>query len=352
MRTHARMLVLPLALLTATVAVAGQVAAGCAFDFADCQYTFGFGCPGGSGAATGAGAGATGSTSSAMTGGGGPGGCTDAAECAVPAGLCFSLGTATCIDGRCVVTYQAGLSPSQQYGSCETRLCDDAGAWMLVPDAGNVYVDDGNSCNLNGCSMGAPTQNTLTQDTMCLTSTMGMGYCEHDPYSGILSCEECNQDDQSTCSGVPGTTCAKGGKCVPAHCTNGIFDPTLGETDVDCGGPCLPCAATKGCGGHLDCASQVCIGGQCQAPSCTDNVQNETETDVDCGGMCQPCANHYQCSQPSDCMSGVCLPVIVGSPNLCAYPTCDDGVQNGGETGIDCGGSCLPCASADAGDAG
>ena len=27
-------------------------------------------------------------------------------------------------------------------------------------------------------------------------------------------------------------------------------------------------------------------------------------------------------------------------------PTCTDGIQNGDETGVDCGGSCTPCSSA------
>lgn len=47
--------------------------------------------------------------------------------------------------------------------------------------------------------------------------------------------------------------------------------------------------------------------------SCFDGIKNGDETGVDCGGSCVAC------------------------------PTCDDGIQNGDETGIDCGGSCEPC---------
>ncbi len=43
-------------------------------------------------------------------------------------------------------------------------------------------------------------------------------------------------------------------------------------------------------------------------PTCTDGLLNGTETEVDCGGDCDPC------------------------------PTCDDGIQNGDEEGVDCGG--------------
>ena len=52
-------------------------------------------------------------------------------------------------------------------------------------------------------------------------------------------------------------------------------------------------------------------------PTCDDGVQNGDETGVDCGGPdCPPCV-----------------------------ATCDDGIQNGDETGVDCGGpDCPPCA--------
>ncbi|MCO6480426.1 MAG: T9SS type A sorting domain-containing protein [Phaeodactylibacter sp.] len=52
---------------------------------------------------------------------------------------------------------------------------------------------------------------------------------------------------------------------------------------------------------------------ECGPPSCTDGIQNGDETGVDCGGSSCP-----------------------------ACPTCSDGVQNGDETGVDCGGSSCP----------
>jgi len=56
----------------------------------------------------------------------------------------------------------------------------------------------------------------------------------------------------------------------------------------------------------------------CGPPTCTDNIQNGNETGVDCGG-----------------------------PDCPACPTCSDGIQNGDETGVDCGGSnCAPCPCA------
>ena len=56
--------------------------------------------------------------------------------------------------------------------------------------------------------------------------------------------------------------------------------------------------------------------GTISGPTCDDGIQNGDETGVDCGGSCKPCT---------------------------VDPTCDDGIQNGDETGVDCGGSCEPC---------
>jgi hypothetical protein len=153
----------------------------------------------------------------------------------------------------------------------------------------------------------------------------------------------------------PGTVCVQGGQCVLPHCTDAVKDAD--ESDLNCGGSsCLPCTDGKDCGGFKDCYSKVCgladAGADamtCLAPTCSDHVQNGFETDVDCGGGmmsgCNPCGNGYKCTVPGDCASGVCLPGLPGMSNTCAAPTCTDGVQNGMETGIDCGGPmCTPCA--------
>jgi len=56
---------------------------------------------------------------------------------------------------------------------------------------------------------------------------------------------------------------------------------------------------------------EICVRETCAPnPQCSDGIQNGTETGVDCGGGCVAC------------------------------PTCKDGIQNGDETGVDCGGSC------------
>lgn len=76
------------------------------------------------------------------------------------------------------------------------------------------------------------------------------------------------------------------------------------------------------------------------APSCFDGVKNGTETGVDCGGpgVCEPCEAGASCTVNDDCESGSC------AQGLCAVPRCDDQLENGKETAVDCGGDCAPCA--------
>lgn len=45
------------------------------------------------------------------------------------------------------------------------------------------------------------------------------------------------------------------------------------------------------------------------------------------------------------CSLGSATPLIKGVEHPCEAPTCSDNAQNGGEAGVDCGGSCSPCAS-------
>ncbi|MBU1240603.1 hypothetical protein KJ865_12905, partial [Myxococcota bacterium] len=81
--------------------------------------------------------------------------------------------------------------------------------------------------------------------------------------------------------------------------------------------------------------------GLCVLPlPCEDNIQNGSETDIDCGGdECGGCDTGETCLLGSDCLSKVC-----DSLNQCAEPSCFDTVKNGDETDINCGGSvCDPC---------
>jgi hypothetical protein len=134
--------------------------------------------------------------------------------------------------------------------------------------------------------------------------------------------------------GTGGTTDAS------ALCRNGHRDN--GESDIDCGGPTCPkCALGQLCGSPGDCMSLNCVGNLCTStnPQCSDGIQNGDESAIDCGGAsCARCGPGLHCNAPTDCQSGICM----GS--FCKDPICTDGVKNGNETDIDCGGGmCQPC---------
>src|SRR6185312_12201324 len=188
------------------------------------------------------------------------------------------------------------------------------------------------------CSTGVLTQ-AIMQGAACALPSGSQGACEPNPDPTRVAdylCAVCGTSATSACPGAL-PTCVSG-TCVATHCANGMKDG--GETGVDCGGSqCLPCGTSKPCLTSSDCFSHVCSGSVCQAPSCSDGVQNGTETDVDCGGSgCPPCPDLKKCAAPGDCESGVCRPTGSNVPDRCQAPTCTDGVKNGGETGVDCGG--------------
>jgi hypothetical protein len=62
------------------------------------------------------------------------------------------------------------------------------------------------------------------------------------------------------------------------------------------------------CGNGRRCCSGVCVDHACAAPTCSDGVRNGSETDVDCGGgTCPTCAVGSACAGNLDCTSGYCV---------------------------------------------
>lgn len=139
---------------------------------------------------------------------------------------------------------------------------------------------------------------------------------------------------------------ASGSSCVtpPASCTNDKKDGS--ETDVDCGGSCPVCADGKTCKAATDCENGVCGGTgtkTCSAPTCGDGVQNGNETDVDCGGgaPCSPCPTGDACKMNGDCANGPCTAnVCACTPatmaTVCTSDRCGS-ISDGCTGAIDCG---------------
>jgi hypothetical protein len=85
---------------------------------------------------------------------------------------------------------------------------------------------------------------------------------------------------------------------------------------------------------------------------CSDGVRDGDETDVDCGGHCAPCGPRMGCLVDADCSktaagcdltSGGCYCDAVAF--ICVHSHCFDHVEDGDESAGDCGGAtCVLCA--------
>jgi hypothetical protein len=133
-----------------------------------------------------------------------------------------------------------------------------------------------------------------------------------------------------------GDTAADGGAVVVAK--GGDLGPQCGRLTT------TPCGVGAPCNGPLDCADKLCTSGACQAAAPADGIKNGDETAIDCGGTKSPaCADGQACLVTTDCMSQVC------TGNICQAPSPTDGVENADETGVDCGGLSAPKCKTGAG---
>ena len=174
------------------------------------------------------------------------------------------------------------------------------------------------SSGLSRCNGGTNGDSNFCSDTC--TCTQGEGDC----------------DDDANCTG--GTVCCSANAlqfgfstnfdvCAPAHCRDKKLDGD--ETQPDCGGSCGTVCGTSSCAalpangvaGHCTTACP-CAADQ---GGCTAN--NQCQSGLTC-----------QNSPPDGPYFAMETPI-----RLCIPSTCSDKTQDGDETGVDCGGSCVPC---------
>lgn len=148
----------------------------------------------------------------------------------------------------------------------------------------------------------------------------GAGACEGssappeaDPDAGAPTADVAAPDAGAACGRGGGAPCPTGaacasdddceGRCQADVCaapstTDGKRSPSLGETDVDCGGKVAPpCADAKACGADADCASKVCstLTRTCvTAPSCRGasgaaGVETCGTSEPGAGGVVESC---------------------------------------------------------------
>ncbi|MFO0586390.1 MAG: hypothetical protein U0441_02560 [Polyangiaceae bacterium] len=263
-------------------------------------------------------------------GAGGTGGVTCTAECCAPEDC--PVPDSPCVERTC------------EGGKCGTKpLASGAAIEAQIPGDCRSIVCDG-----AGATKTILDETDVPDDGLqCTVDKCVSGEPKNIPAPAGQSCTE---DGGQKCDGsgvcleclapsdCASKVCTIAGACAPVSCADGVKNGD--ETDIDCGGACgASCKTGKTCSVNLDCIDKICpaMTKKCAAPACNDKVQNGTETDVDCGGSCPlKCATGAGCKVVSDCIGGIC------SGSTC-LPSCTDGVQNNGEKAIDCGGPI--CAS-------
>jgi len=186
----------------------------------------------------------------------------------------------------------------------------------------------------DGCTTGNECRTGVCTGAMCQASTNT---------DGVRNGDETDVD----CGGASGPSCGLGKSCTTnENCASGLctdFKCAAGGSSADCGGALPKCADGKPCGAGSDCESGVCEGGTCKAPGPNDGVKNGGETGVDCGGT-----HPDKCGVGQGCLSGDdCQSLVCDDAKKCAAPSYDDKVKNGNETDVDCGGPGAPkkCAT-------
>jgi hypothetical protein len=163
---------------------------------------------------------------------------------------------------------------------------------------------------------------------------------------GVPSGEPCPNPGEKRCGGVCVAPSPETG-CSLDTCT---ACPTIANGQSTCLG--TTCDYTCNVGytrSSGSCVPTSGTGGDGNLPDgCSDGIKNGSETDVDCGGaVCPACAAGRECSIANDCQSLLCeqdcFLLIFCSPATCQPGSCNDGLRNNDETDVDCGGSCTSC---------
>ncbi len=206
--------------------------------------------------------------------------------------------------------------------------------------------------------------------------------------NGVWDVDECGVDcgGTSACGACPGgddlTKNCAGTNGGSRFCNNPNFPCAIGEGDCDFDSQCeagLVCERTAGGRFGLPPNTDVCVD---PADDCTNGVWDVNECGVDCGGtsscgMCidmletkncdaapgdpsfcrnpnfpclsgeGDCDDDSQCAVGLTCLRGVGVAFgFTSAIDVCAPATCDNDVQDGMETGVDCGGpDCGACPS-------
>lgn len=257
--------------------------------------------------------------------------------------------------------FRASLLNSTACGAPADPTCDDG-----IQNGGETGVDCGGPCS-NAC----PTcddgiQNGDETGVDCGGSSCNVCPCNGTNVTVTINLDNYPEETSWILTDANGATVGSGGTygsqpdgstvtetfCLSDGCYDFVINDAYGD-GICCTYGQGSYSVTDENGTSLAGGSQFtqseltnfCIGGGA-TPTCDDGEQNGDETGVDCGGSsCDPCPTCNDGIQNGDETGIDC-----GGTNCNPCPTCNDGIQNGDETGVDCGGSdCAACPTCDDG---
>jgi len=259
-------------------------------------------------------------------------GCTAPSDCPGTNNECQ---TKTCVANACGFNFTAAgtMTTAQTVGDCKKNQCNGSGTIVPATDNTDLPVD-ANECTSNICTAGVPSNPPTALGTTC---TVGGTVC-----NGNSACVACNT--AANCAGTDTDCHAR--TCMLNICGVANTAPGTATTaqsagdcqEVQCNGAGATMSVAKNLDVPVDanqCTDNVCMAG---VPSNPNSAAGATCTTG--GTVCSGAGTCVACVVGSDCTSGVC-----GAGNVCAAPSCTDGVKNGIETDLDCGGgTCPTCA--------
>ncbi len=250
--------------------------------------------------------------------------CTSVEDCPPPPDGCSPY---ACRDAICVEeALPDGPTTAQVVGDCGVEICA-FGKTLFQPDAADAA--DTNPCTVDSCTDAGPVHAPAADGTPC-------------DLNGLLgSCQ------MGTCV----VACFVPEDCPHEPCQTPVCETNVCGTFPVTGPPTLPVPDPD------DCQAPVCAGGvlgqqaddtdlpddqnPCTADACAAGVPSNTPLPVSqvpgcqgiCDGMgaCVACLDDAGCMADEHCEAGACY-------------SCQNGIQDPGETGVDCGDPvCLAC---------
>ncbi len=257
--------------------------------------------------------------------------CADGGEACEPSNQCLN-GVNGCYRdqrGVCVIDSAKPRGADCDPGDfCDGEgTCVDCGDQLHCPGALQCIDPNTDINHCGGCDNDCASQLQNVVGIKCENGTCDYERCE----DGWSDCDgnrsngcETSVNDVNHCGGCdikcadqfPGST----PNCVNGQCQfSGQCNPPLADCNSQAGcetqlGTNANCA---GCGDNCRSRGLTCVNGSCQA-SCSDGIKNGNETDVDCGGSCGRCQTGQRCGGAGDCVGNICVSGICRQAGNCS----------------------------------